>query len=76
MLVELIVSALVASFVAVVVLGHVVLAAAIIPGDFGGATTGRPAAPSSDRHHRGIGGVTPSATSLQTSGAGHGAIAA
>jgi hypothetical protein len=75
MLVELIVSALVASFVAVVVLGHVVLAAAIIQ-CVGGAPTGRPAAPSSDRHHRGIGGVTPSATSLQTSGAGHGAIAA
>lgn len=50
MLVELIVSALVASFVAVVVLGHVVLAAAIIQ-CVGGAPTGRPAAPSSDRHH-------------------------
>jgi hypothetical protein len=75
MLVELIVSALVASFVAVVVLGHVVLAAAIIQ-CVGGDPTGRPAAPSSDRHHRGIGGVTLSATSTQTSGAGHGAIAA
>ena len=72
MLVELIVFALVVSFVAAVVLGHVVLAAAIIR-CVGGDPTGGPAAPSSDRHHHGIGGVTPSATSPQTSG---GAIAA
>ena len=75
MLVDLIASALVVAFVAVVVLGHVVLAAAIVRG-VGGDPTGRPAAPSSDRHHRGIAGVIPSATSPQTSGAGHGAIAA
>jgi hypothetical protein len=75
MLVELIVFALVVSFVAAVVLGHVVLAVAIIR-CVGGDPTGGPAAPSSDRHHHGIGGVTPSATSPQTSGAGHGAIAA
>jgi hypothetical protein len=75
MLVELIVSALVVSFVAVVVLGHVALAAAIVQ-CVGGDAAGRPAAPRSDRHYRGIGGVTPSATSTQMSGAGHGAIAA
>jgi hypothetical protein len=54
---------------------HEVLAAAIVQ-CVGGDPTGRPAAPGSDRHYRGIGGVTRSATSMQTSGAGHGAIAA
>jgi hypothetical protein len=74
MLMELIVSALVASFAAIVVLGHVVLAAAIIQ-CVGGDRSGVPAAPTIDRRRRGISGVTSSATSTQMSGAGHGAIA-
>jgi hypothetical protein len=74
MLMELIVFALVASFAAIVVLGHVVLAAAIIQ-CVGGDRSGGPAAPTIGRRRRGIGGVS-SATSMQMSGAVHGAIAA
>ena len=74
MLMELIVFALVASFAAIVALGHVVLAAAIIQ-CVGGDRSGGPAAPTIGRRRRDIGGPS-SATSTQMSGAGHGAIAA
>jgi hypothetical protein len=75
MLVELIVSALVALFVAIVVIGHAVLAAAIIQ-CVGGDPAGGPAEPSINRRRRGIGGAASSAKSMQTSSAGHGAVTA